>query len=535
MAFRVLRVTNVREILRRWLKGKSERKIAAGLADRKTIRRYVAVARGLGLDAGDDEAALTDELVAAVSGAVRPGAPQDRGDTWALCLAHRELLAVWRAEGAPGPKLRKLLLRHTGETVALRTLQRFVAEELGGASKPGPTVHVADCPPGQELQVDFEELGWVDDAESGKRRKLHAFVCVANYSRHMFLYPCWHQTQATVIEALEAAWQFFGGIFAVVIPDNLRAVVLDPDAVHPQLTEGFLDYAQARDFDVGPARVRKPQDKGRVENGVKFTQGDFFSGERHTTLAAWREWAVMWCRTDAGLRDHGTTHQQPLTVFERDERPVLKAAPTTAWDLATWQDAKVGRDHRIRVLNAFYQLPSGYVGETLRVRVDRTTIRVSFKGVPLRTMVRVERGCSGGNPEDIPEHQRDLAQRDGSALAAQAHKHGPHIGAVAERLVAQVPFFNQARKVHRLLKLCTQFGDHATDLACKRALDLDIDDVMRIERALERGVEAKPVAVTPTPVMRLPKPRFARDPETFRMRAPPRGADHAAIVPKPAC
>lgn len=531
MAFRVVGVTNIREILRRWVKGKSERQIAAGVADRKTVRRYIVAAQGLGLDPASGEAAVTDELVEAVRAAVRPGAPQDRGHTWALCRTHRALLAGWSQEGAPGPKLRKLLLRHTGESVSLRTLQRFVAEELGGAGKPRTTVHVADCMAGQELQVDFEELGWVDDAEMGKRRKLHAFVCVAAYSRHMFLYPCWRETQATVIEALEAAWRFFGGVFAVVIPDNLRAVVTDPDAVNPLIAEGFLDYSQARDFHVDPARVRKPQDKGKVENGVKFTQGDFFSGERHTTLAAWRAWAVTWCRDDAGLRDHGTTHQKPLLVFERDERPVLKPAPTTAWDLPTWQDAKVGRDHRIRAQSALYQLPAGYVGETMRVRVDRTTVKVWHRGALLRALVRVERGTSGGLAEDIPAHQRDLAQRDGAALAAKAAKHGPHVGAVARRLLQQLPFFGQARKVHRLFKLCQQYGDQATDRACQRALDLDVDDVVRIERALQRGVEARQVAVAPAPVMRLPKPRFARDPETFRMRPPPRGADHAAIVP----
>lgn len=512
----------------------SERKIAAGLGDRKTVRRYIAAAQGLGLDPGGGEAALTDAVVAAVSAAIRPGAPADRGDTWALCLTHRDLLAGWTKAGAPGPKLRKLLLRHTGESVALRTLQRFVAEELGQARKPGTTVHIADCAPGQELQVDFEDLGWVEDAETGKRRKLHAFVCVAAYSRHMFVYPSWNETQATVIEALEAAWQFFGGVFDSVIPDNLRAVVTNPDAVNPLIAEGFLDYSQARDFHVGPARVRKPQDKGKVENGVKFTQGDFFSGEQHTTLAAWRAWAVTWCRNDAGLRDHGTTQQKPLVVFERDELPVLKPAPETSWDLPTWHDAKVGRDRRIRVLCAFYQMPAGYLGEMMRVRVDRTTVKVWHKGALLRALPRVERGSSGGLAEDIPEHQRDLAQRDGPALAAKATGLGAHVGEMAQRILKEQPFFNQARKVHRLFKLCQKYGDQATDQACKRALDLDVEDVMRIERALQRGVEAKQVTAMPAPVMRLPKPRFARDPETFRMRPPPRGADHAAIVPKPA-
>jgi hypothetical protein len=515
VAYRVLRVTNIREILRRWLKRKTERKIAAGLADRKTVRRYIAAAQAQGLDVGDDVSALTDALIAAVTAAVRPGAPPDRGDSWALCMKHRDLLAGWRDEGAPGPKLRTLLLRHSGQAAALRTVQRFVAEELGGAKKPGTTVHIASCAPGEELQVDFEELGWVDDAEAGRRRKLHAFVCVSVHSRLLFIYPTWNETQVTTIEALDAAWAFFGGVFEAIIPDNLKAVVTRPDPVNPLFSDEFLEYSQSRDFIIGPARVRKPQDKGIVENGNKFTQGDFFAGERHSTLADWREWGVRWSRA-VGLRKHGTTKHKPLEVFERDERPVLKPAPQTPWDIPSWQGAKVGRDHRIQVKAAFYQLPSGHAGQVMRVRVDRATIKVWHKGALLRAFPRVEPGQSGGDVQDIPAHLRALAQRDRVALAQEAAGHGTHVGEVARRLMERQPFFSQARKVHRLLKLCREFGDAATDAACKKALDFDVDDVVRIERVLAQALETK--QVQPAVVLRLPKPRFARDPETFRVR-----------------
>lgn len=525
-------VTDIRELLRRYLRGRSERKTAAGLADRKTARRYVAAAEALGLSVGDDEARLTDAFVAAVSAAVRVGAPAVRGDFWAHCETHREMLRGWKAEKAPGPKLVELLLRHTGTTVPLRTVQRFVAEELGGAQKPKETVHIADCPAGEELQVDYEELGWVIDPDTGKRRKLHAFVCVAVHSRHMFVYPSWHETMDVTIQALEAAWEFYGGVFKVVIPDNLKAIVRKPDAVKPLIAEVFLEYSQARGFLVDPARVRRPQDKGRVENGVKFTQGDLFAGERLLGLEAWREWARRWCLTRAGMREHGTTRRKPLEMFEQHERSVLLPAPGQPWDVPTWQNAKVGRDHRIQVKEAFYRLPTGHVHEVMRVRVDRTTIKVYHQNMLLRALARVEPGQCGGDSEDIPEHQRAVIKRDAPALTALAAAHGPHVGEVARRLLSRLPWWGEARKVHRLLKLCLTYGDAATDLACGKALALDVDDVLRIERVLVQALEETPTAVSPAPVMRQPKPRFARDPESFRVRpARPSGAVHAAIVP----
>ncbi|HET9253576.1 MAG TPA: hypothetical protein VFO16_00050 [Pseudonocardiaceae bacterium] len=47
--------------------------------------------------------------------------------------------------------------------------------------------------------------------------------------------------------------------------DNLSPVVAETDAINPQLTADWLDYAQHCGFATDPARVRSPQDKPRVE------------------------------------------------------------------------------------------------------------------------------------------------------------------------------------------------------------------------------------------------------------------------------
>jgi hypothetical protein len=40
-----------------------------------------------------------------------------------------------------------------------------------------------------------------------------------------------------VIVGFEAAWAFFGGVFRVVIPDNLKAIVEKADAVDARLLD----------------------------------------------------------------------------------------------------------------------------------------------------------------------------------------------------------------------------------------------------------------------------------------------------------
>ena len=121
-------------------------------------------------------------------------------------------------------------------------------------------VRVADGDPGVECQTDFGYLGMLTDAGDGRRRKVHALIFTAVYSRHMFVWLSYSQTLAAVIAGCQAAWDFFGGVFAVLIPDNLTPVIAAADAVNPRFTQGWLDYAW-------PCRVPHRPGQGALAQG----------------------------------------------------------------------------------------------------------------------------------------------------------------------------------------------------------------------------------------------------------------------------
>ncbi|MBP8182196.1 MAG: IS21 family transposase, partial [Acidimicrobiia bacterium] len=62
-------------------------------------------------------------------------------------------------------------------------------------------------------------------------------------------------------------------------------MVTKADALDPVLNVAFVEYAQSRGFLIDPARVRSPQDKGRVERAVQFAQTSFWAGEDFGCLA----------------------------------------------------------------------------------------------------------------------------------------------------------------------------------------------------------------------------------------------------------
>ena len=78
-------------------------------------------------------------------------------------------------------------------------------------------------------------------AGEGRRRKLQALVFTACFSRCMFVYLTFSLTLAEVIAGCEQAWAFFGGVFSVVMPENVARHIfgLMCPAALCALTSGF--------------------------------------------------------------------------------------------------------------------------------------------------------------------------------------------------------------------------------------------------------------------------------------------------------
>jgi transposase len=512
MAFREVAVTEIREVLRAWLAGAGLRTAAerAGV-DRKTARRYVqaAVAAGLARDGG--EAQLGDELVGLVAQTVRPARPGGHGQAWDQLEACQEQIAQWVKDGLTVVKI-GILLERRGAVVPYRTLHRFCVDRCGFGTT-AATVRVADGEPGAECQLDFGYLGMLADPQAGRRRKVHALIFTACYSRHMFVWLSFSQTLPAFIAGCEAAWEFFGGVFKVLVPDNASPIVADADPVNPRFTEGWLDYAQARGFATDAARVRSPKDKPKVERNVQYVRGNFWAGENFADLADAQARAGAWCRDTAGMRIHGTTCARPAEAFAACEAGLLLPAPQAAYDVPVFTPVKVHRDFHVEVARSLYSAPQQFLGRYLDARADRALVKLYHRGVLVKAHPRQQPGRRVTDPADLPEHKAVYAMRDIEHLAKTARGHGEHTGIYAARLLdADLPW-TKMRQVYRLLGLVRRYGPGPVDTACARALELDVVSVTKIASMLERATESTPLS---PPATAAGPARFARDPAEYR-------------------
>jgi hypothetical protein len=328
----------------------------------------------------------------------------------------------------------------------------------------------------------------------------------------MFVWLTFSQTLEAVIAGCEAAWAFFGGVFKVLIPDNMKAIVATADPVNPRFTVGWLDYAQHCGFATDSTRVRSPKDKPRVERTVQYVRGNCFAGEDLVDLTDAQARTERWCTATAGMRVHGTTQARPAEMFAEHEAAALLPAPEP-YDVPIFKTVKVHRDYHIEIGKSLYSAPKDYIGQLLDARADSALVKLFFRGHLVKVHPRQRPGGRWTDPDDMPAARVGYAMRDLDRLVAAARRHGDEVGIYAERLLDDKLPWTRMRQVYRLLSLARRYGDNPVNTACGKALEVDVISVTKIASMLEKAAENTPVPA-PRPAA-VGEARFARDPGEY--------------------
>ena len=512
MAYREVTRVEIQEIIRRWQAGEGYRRISSGTGlSRNTVRKYLAAATVEGISQ-DGAVPTADQLsrlaMMGQSGPRQAETPsEDLLDPWADQI-HRWLTG----DRLLMTRIHELLLGR-GCQVSYQSLRRFI-QKRNWSRRSRTTVRMEDTPPGEVAEVDFGRLGMVHDPDTGRRRAVWALIVVLSYSRHCFIWPAFGQTLDDVIAGLESAWAFFGGVPKYLVIDNCPPAVAVADPLHPVFTRGFLEYSQYRGFIADAARVRHPKDKPKVERGVPYARERFFKGGEFSGLADVREQARRWCRDVAGLRIHGTTRRKPLLVFQDEERQALLLWDGESYEIADWRNAKVHQDHHIQCRSALYSVPSSLCppGQNVEVRMDSKLVHIYHRGQLIKTHLRQVRGGRSTDPEDYPAELSAYTTRAPDRIICKSAELGPAVEEFAQRLFDGPMPWAKVRQGHKLLRLGERYTAQRLDAACRRALDVDLVDVRRVERILVQALEGETAPELPTP---LPTGRFARPGNVF--------------------
>mgnify|MGYP000870082506 FL=1 len=279
-------------------------------------------------------------------------------------------------------------LASRGIEVELRTLQRAVAPLRQQARARALATVRFETQPGQQMQIDFGEkvVSIADHPVT-----VHFMTVVLGYSRRLFCQASLAERQDDWLEGIDAACQHFGGLPAQILCDNASPLVISHDPKtgvvvwHP----GFAAFCNDRGITPRACRPRRARTKGKIERGVGYVKHNALAGRSFVTFEALRKHLATWIVAVADQRIHGTTNEQPIVRFERDERQALRPLPVHPLAVRTRRlPRRVSADCFVDVDTIRYSVPHRHVRGHVEVVVGLERVEVWLRGTPIARHAR---------------------------------------------------------------------------------------------------------------------------------------------------
>ena len=228
--------------------------------------------------------------------------------------------------------------------------------------------------PGEEAQVDFGYVG-LQYNSFGQKKKAYIFNMRLSYSRYDYYEIVFDQKVETWIRCHTNAFTFFGRAPKVIKLDNLKAGVLNANIYEPLFQKEYKELSDHYGCLLSPCRPCKPQEKGKVESGIKYVKNNFFAGRKFRANADMNQELAYWL-LKANDRIHGTTKARPRELYEKHEKMAMLVLPTSNYNKLQWLRRKVAKDCHVTIDNNYYSVPFKYVGEEVDISLSSTLVQI---------------------------------------------------------------------------------------------------------------------------------------------------------------
>ena len=455
----------IKDVIRLKWDGKlSHEQIATALGISKgAVSKYVGLAGAAGLDwetvRGWDEKRLASQLLPR-SAAVTPYVEPDWGRIH-LELARKgvTLILLWEEYAASYPDQRTW--RYTQFCEHYKAYAKHLKRSMRQLRRAG-----------EKLFIDY--AGSTVPISDGSRA--HVFVSAMGASSYTFACATPAERLDDWVESIVRALVFYGGVPQLIVPDQPRALISQPDRYEPGTHRTLLDLARHYDTSVLAARPGTPQDKASVESAVQVVTRWILARLRHQRF----DTVTQVDRAIAGLlpslndRPFQKLPGSRASVFAELDRPALGPLPANRYELARFKTVKVHIDYHVEVGGHRYSVPHALVGQALEARLTGRGVELLLRGNRVAAHARNERrGGYTTVEEHMPAAHRAHKEWSPQRLIDWGQRIGVATGEVVTRLLKERKHPEHGyRSCLGLLSLAKRYGNARLEAASERALVL---------------------------------------------------------------
>jgi transposase len=347
---------------------------------------------------------------------------------------------------------------------------------------------------GEKMFIDFAGKGIpVVNPSTGEITKAEIFIAVLGASNYTYAEAVESQSLPSWIGAHVRAFEYFGGVTEILVPDNLKSAVTKACRYEPDLNPTYLDMCRHYGTAAIPARVNKPRDKAKVEAGVLLVTRWITAALRHHTFFSIAEvnekiGELLERLNNRKFKKLDTSRRE---LFESIEKPSLKPLPVTGYEYAQWKKATANIDYHIEIDGHFYSVPYQLVRKQVEARLTSTVVEVLYQG---RRVAIHQRSYRKGKFTTLEEHRPKSHQRylqwTPSRIVIWAEKTGPATAKLVETIMSTKPHPEQGfRSCLGILSLGKKYSAERLEAASKRALHLGAHSYKSVKSILQSNLD----------------------------------------------
>lgn len=359
---------------------------------------------------------------------------------------------------------------------------------------------------GEKLFVDYCGATIpIIDSTTGQTSPAQIFVATLGASNYTYAEATSSQSLKDWIGSHQRAFDYFGGLPTLLIPDNLKSGVSKACRYEPDINPTYAEMATHYGIAVIPTRPRKPKDKAKVEVAVQVVERWILARLRHHQFFSIAELnqAISGLLQELNHRPMKKLNTTRAQLFLSLEKAALKPLPVNAYQYCEWRKVRAGLDYHIEIDGHYYSVPFALAKQQLEVRLAGQVIEVLHQGKRVASHPRsLVAGGQTTTWEHMPKSHQKHQQWSMANLYQWAETIGPATRATVELLITNKPHPEMGyRSCLGLIRLSRNYGAIRLETAVQRALAIGSPAYRSIKSILQRSLDLQPIPITEADVV----------------------------------